>query len=327
MSTLHKRLLLLVIFIGGISALVIYFTVDLATLRHLDIFQPWSLLAALSCLAVGMYFDGTRLMHLVRVAGEKISLVQAVQVIFSNYFLALLTPGAAGGAVAQVLFLRHAGVPTGKATVLVLIRTLLSVLFLFICLPLVFYFDAALLPWIPANVMIGAAIAMIAGILFGILFLRNGWADHVIVLLLRRTKLKFRRRLLRFYRDISEAVLLMLDKPAAMCRVFLETIVSLLALYAMVPALFMGLGIVVDWPVVMGRMILLNALLYFAPTPGGSGIAEGGFVILFGEMLPPGTVGILAVAWRIFAEYLPFGIGFYYTLKVFGRDFLAQQIK
>lgn len=327
MSTFHKRLLMLAIFIGGISALVIYFTVDIHTLKHLDIFQPWSLAAALLCLGVGMYFDGTRLMHLVRVAGEKISLTQAVQVIFSNYFLALLTPGAAGGAVAQVLFLRRAGVPTGKATVLVLIRTLLSVLFLFICLPLVFYFDAALLPWIPANVMIGATVAMIAGTFGGVLFLRSGWADRVVVFVIKRTRLKLRRRLLRFYRDISDAVLLMMDKPAAMCRVFFETILSLLALYAMVPALFMGLGITVDWPVVMGRMIFLNALLYFAPTPGGSGIAEGGFVILFNDMLPPGTVGILAVAWRIFAEYLPFSIGFYYTLKVFGRDFLTQQIK
>lgn len=88
--------------------------------------------------------------------------------------------------------------------------------------------------------------------------------------------------------------------------------------------LFWGLGIAVDWPTVMGRMIFLNLLLYFAPTPGGSGIAEGGFVLLFNDYLPPGTVGILAVAWRILAEYLPFSIGFYYTIKVFGRDCLTS---
>ena len=77
----------------------------------------------------------------------------------------------------------------------------------------------------------------------------------------------------------------------------------------------------------MGRMIFLNILLYFAPTPGGSGIAEGGFVLLFSEFLPSGTVGIIAVAWRIIAEYLPFSIGFYYTIKVFGREFLTKQLK
>jgi hypothetical protein len=76
----------------------------------------------------------------------------------------------------------------------------------------------------------------------------------------------------------------------------------------------------------MGRMIFLNMLLYFTPTPGGSGIAEGGFVLLFSETVPAGTVGIIAVCWRLIAEYIPFLIGLYYTLTVFGRDFLSRQL-
>jgi len=137
------------------------------------------------------------------------------------------------------------------------------------------------------------------------------------------------RRILifRLYRDVRAAVGLLSATPTGVMQVFVESGMSLLALYAIVPMLFLGLGIAVDWPTVMGRMIFLNLLLYFAPTPGGSGIAEGGFVLLFNDYLPPGTVGILAVAWRILAEYLPFSIGFYYTIKVFGRDFLAKQLK
>ena len=67
-------------------------------------------------------------------------------------------------------------------------------------------------------------------------------------------------------------------------------------------------------------------LLYFTPTPGGAGVAEGGFVMLFSESVPSGTVGIIAVCWRLVAEYIPFLIGFYYTVKVFGRDFLNRQL-
>ena len=92
------------------------------------------------------------------------------------------------------------------------------------------------------------------------------------------------------------------------------------------PFLMMGLGVEADWYTVMGRMIFLNMLLYFSPTPGGSGIAEGGFVLLFSETVPAGTVGILAVSWRLIAEYIPFLIGFYYTITVFGRDFLNRQL-
>ena len=42
-------------------------------------------------------------------------------------------------------------------------------------------------------------------------------------------------------------------------------------------------------------MVLLNLVLYFSPTPGGSGVAEAGFVVLFSELLPGGLVCIMAV--------------------------------
>ena len=58
--------------------------------------------------------------------------------VFGNYFLALLTPGFSGGAIAQVLFLRHAGIPVGKATVIVIVRTVVSIMFLIMCMPFIF---------------------------------------------------------------------------------------------------------------------------------------------------------------------------------------------
>lgn len=325
MSVFQRRLLVLGVLVAAISGGIVYFTVDIHTLKSLDAFQLWSIALALLCLTIGMYFDGTRLTRLVAIAGERITFSQALQVIFGNYFLAMLTPGAAGGAVAQVLFLRRAGVPLGKATVLVLVRTIMSILFLLACMPFVFYLDTGLVPWLSPDMLTGAAI-LIVGMCLGIMALvRTQFALMMVLRLTRR--MKQGRRWLGLYRDIRGAVGLLAGSPFRVLIVFLESGASLLALYAVVPALFLGLGVSVDWLQVMGRMIFLNLLLYFAPTPGGSGIAEGGFVMLFGETLPLGTVGILAVAWRTLAEYLPFSIGFYYTVQVFGRDFLAKQWK
>ena len=129
-----------------------------------------------------------------------------------------------------------------------------------------------------------------------------------------------------FYRDIKGAVFLLSAAPVTMIRISIESGASLLCIYSVVPFLIAGLGVEADWVTIMGRMIFLNLLLYFAPTPGGSGVAEGGFVLLFNEFLPSGTVGILAVVWRMIVEYLPFMIGFIYTLRVFGRDFLSKQL-
>ena len=46
------------VFVIAISAAVIYFTFDIRTLEYLTMFEPRCILLALSCLAIGLIFDG-----------------------------------------------------------------------------------------------------------------------------------------------------------------------------------------------------------------------------------------------------------------------------
>ena len=325
MSKFTRRFLLILVLVVGISSAVIYTTVDINTLQNLTRFHAWSLLLALLAVGLGMFFDGSRLMPLVKISNEKITLYQAVQVIFGNYFLALLTPGATGGAVAQVMFLRHAGVPTGKAAVLVIVRTLLSIFFLALCMPFIFLHDEGIVPGVSNNILMAITLTAFLGIVFIVVGARRGFLDYVVVWIARRLHDKKRHQLFGLYRDTKSAISLLLGAPRQMLVVFVESGLNLLCIYAVVPCLLLGLGVTdADWYTVMGRMIFLNMLLYFSPTPGGSGIAEGGFVLLFAATVPAGTVGIVAVCWRLIAEYLPFLIGFYYTVTVFGREFLRR---
>src|SRR5574344_3076224 len=181
MNKFYKRLAILITLVLGISGAVIYFTVDINTLSNLTVFQPWSIALAVFFVALGLLLDGSRLMHLVHISNEHITLLQAVQVVFGNYFLALLTPGATGGAVAQLMFLRHAGVPTGKATVLVIVRPLLSILFLVLCMPFIFMHDAGILPGVSNQTLMAitlTAFVVIIGVVFGA---RRGYLDYVVV--------------------------------------------------------------------------------------------------------------------------------------------------
>lgn len=327
MSKFYKRFLGLILLVVLISGAVIYTTVDIHTIRNLTEFQPWSVGMAVLAVGLGMFFDGSRLMHLVRVSNERISLYQAVQVIFGNYFLALLTPGATGGAVAQLMFLRRAGVPTGKAAVLVIVRTLLSIFFLACCMPFIFLHDTGIIPGVSNEILMGITLTAFMGILAMVWGARAGTLDFLVIRLTKRCRHERRRKIFAFYRDTKSAIQLLLGAPKLMLLVFVESGLNLLCIYAVVPCLMLGLGVTeADWYTVMGRMIFLNMLLYFTPTPGGSGVAEGGFVLLFAETVPAGTVGIVAVCWRLVAEYIPFLIGFYYTLAVFGRDFVNRQL-
>lgn len=326
MSNFYKRLAILILLVLVISGSVIYFTVDIHTLTNLTVFQPWSLALAVLCVSIGLFLDGSRLMYLVHISHEEITLGEAVQVVFGNYFLALLTPGATGGAVAQLMFLRHAGVPTGKATVLVFVRTVVSILFLILCLPFIFMHDSHILPGVSNEYLAGISIAAFLIILFLILGMKSKMLNKIAVRIAKKLSPARRRTFLKGYRDTQNAVRLLYASPWAMLFVFLESGLSLIAIYAIVPCLMLGLGVTdADWYAVMGKMIFLNMLLYFMPTPGGSGIAEGGFVLLFTDIVPAGTVGIVAVCWRFIAEYIPFLIGFYYTIKVFGAGFLNKK--
>ena len=327
MNKFYRRFMGLIVLVFSISALVIYTTVDIHTLQNITRFQTWSIALAVLSVGLGLFFDGSRLMHLVKISHEKITLYQAVQVIFGNYFLALLTPGATGGAVAQLMFLRHAGVPTGKAAVLVIVRTLLSIFFLVLCMPLIFLNDEGILPGVSNEWLMGITVFAFLGIVFLVWGARRGFLDFLVISLTKRFSNQKRKKIFAFYRDTKSAISLLLHAPRSMLLVFLESGLNLLFIYAIVPCLLLGLGVTdADWCTVMGRMIFLNMLLYFMPTPGGAGIAEGGFVMLFADTVPAGTVGIIAVCWRLIAEYIPFLIGFYYTLAVFGSDFVNRQL-
>ena len=325
MNKFHRRLAFILTLLLLISGLVIYFTVDINTLANLTVFRPVGILLALGSISIGLLLDGTRLMHILKISDERVSLREAMQVVFGNYFLALLTPGATGGAVAQMLFLRKFGVPTGKATVVILGKTLMTIAFLILITPFIFLYDSKIIPLLSDNALTFTVLAIIFSLVGLWIIIKYHLFARLVIKIAKKMPVHRGHQLLILFREIKEATRLLKKSPLMMILVCIESGVSLFFLYAILPCLMYGLGVVdADWVMIMGRMFFLNMLLYFTPTPGGSGVAEGGFVLLFKHLVPLGTVGILAVAWRIISEYLPFFIGLLYTIKLFGEDFINK---
>jgi uncharacterized protein (TIRG00374 family) len=322
-NKLYKRIALVVIFVLAISAAVIYFTFDIRALDYLTMFSSWSVLCALGALAIGLFFDGTRLLTLARITGENLPLPDVVKVVLSNYFLAVLTPGATGGAIAQVMFMRRAGVSVARSTVIILVRTIMSIFFLIVMLPIFMKQDEAITSWVPMPVIMTVSVVFIAIPVAAVALMRTNYPKRIIYYFSRYFRHERRRQAFRLYYDFRQAVYIMGKQPVMVLRAFIESGVSLTFIYLTVPAYFLGLQFPFDLVQVMGRMYLLNLVLYFSPTPGGSGIAEAGFVALFNHLVPSGTVGILAVLWRFTAEYLPFILGAFITLRAFGSNVLS----
>ena len=329
---MNKKLLLrlgaLFLFVLLISAAVIYFTFDIRTLDYLTMFEPKCILLALGCLAIGLLFDGLRLITLANITEERLTLRQIVNVVLSNYFLALVSPGASGGAIAQVMFMRKAGVPVAKSTVVILVRTIMSIIFLILLVPLVLHFDEDIVEWMPASVITIVSVAFVSLPVIAIYLMRTRYPEKIIFYCPRKLSYTPRRNCYIWYQQFKKAAIVMGKNPLMVLRAFIESGLSLLFIYATVPAYMTGLNIDFDLIQVMGRMVLINLVLYFSPTPGGSGIAEAGFVMLFANLLPGGLEGIFAVLWRFTAEYLPFMLGAVVTIRAFGSDVInLAQVK
>ena len=74
-----------------------------------------------------------------------------------------------------------------------------------------------------------------------------------------------------------------------------------------------------------GFVSLFLFLLYFVPTPGGSGAAEGGAAAVFRLLVPWNLAGLMAVSWRFLTEYTGIFLGTWVALRYLGWN-LAEQL-
>lgn len=322
-----KRGLLMGLLLFCVSAITIYFTVDRQAIASLHEFNAESLLFAGIALAAGMYFDGLRLKRLVSMAGYQLSLRAVLRVIFGNYFMAMLTPGASGGAVAQVLILKSYGLPILQGAPIVLIRTVFSILFLIVMLPLIFLFDSITIPFISREHLLLSSLGLVLVVICMLYAIQTRWMRRLLFYVSKKTGKSTPHACLSKLKELNEGLGLIYKRPLQSLLVFIESGLSLICLYSIAPALMWAFTTHIPIVEILNRMILLNLILYFAPTPGGTGVAEGLFVYLFDPFLPSGTVGIIAVAWRAVAEYVPFFIGMYAVLTLYGQQFVAMSSK
>ena len=268
MNRFYKRLIILIVLVSAISGGVIYFTVDINTLTSFTEFNSLAIIAAFCSIGFGLFLDGLRLVQLVNISNEKISFSQALHVVFGNYFLALLTPGFSGGAIAQVLFLRHAGIPVGKATVIVIVRTVVSIMFLIMCMPFIFMHDAGVIPWISDDVLMVVSSLAFLGIILLVWCFKHNYLDYFAIKIVHHLSPARAKAFLAFYRDNKLALQLVISSPWNMFKVFATSGLSLLFIYGIVPILMTSLTSDFNWNFSHGTHDYTEHLTVFLPDAG-----------------------------------------------------------
>ncbi len=330
--TTKKRLGLFCFFSILIIAVILLATGGPKTWLALQELQGTYLLLALGIFAAMIFFDILRLQVLTGALGTHIPFIYSLKTILAYYFLSAITPAVTGGEPLMVYMLRKKGVGIGKGTSIVVIRGLLLISFIAIGGPIIIYFNSELLHNAGLQIMFGGVALLLAVLIIFLAYTLykpqkgerliekmlhllerfpclkkhipsliekiDGWIDEL------RFSLKFFIRERKF-------------------RLFLATIWTLMFMicnYSLAYVLLKGLNYGISiWTVFMVQ-IVLYFFLYFSPTPGGSGVAEGGFYLLFAPLVPHHLLGLLIILWRFFAVYLGVFMGAFVIMKTFGVD-------
>jgi uncharacterized protein (TIRG00374 family) len=105
------------------------------------------------------------------------------------------------------------------------------------------------------------------------------------------------------------------------CVTFLQIIFQL----SVMPCMIWSVGIDVSYVECVLFQAVFIFVLYFVPTPGGSGVAEGGAAFVFSLFVDWNVAGILGVGWRFLTEYTGIILGAVVAVRRIGWK-LANQL-
>src|SRR5690606_34976215 len=86
--------------------------------------------------------------------------------------------------------------------------------------------------------------------------------------------------------------------------------------YCMQYVILLGLGVHAEFIQVISIQILIQFMIYFAPSPGGSGFAEVSIAVLFAKIVPTSVLSIFTLLQRSFLLFLPALIGAFVIINL-----------
>ena len=286
---------------------------------------------------IGTIIDSFRIKLLVKGLGERITLFTGIEVIISGIFLATVTPFQTGGLPVQMYIFHKKNISPGKAGLVLLFRGILQVGTTVCAIPFIIIFFPSnnilittLFYWVVTAITVGLSVSF--WIVFYPMPARKFF--HNIGYWLWRKRRKKPRKYFLFIAEIfkelktfKEGLKTYLKQGKLLLLASFVLTALFLTSYYLIPASLMkGLGVdnVPIFQSIVIQIILTFAFL-FAPTPGGSGVAELGFRQSFFSLFPAtsspsAAVSLLTLGWRVITCYIPTLLGAILTLRVLHID-------
>ncbi len=288
-----------------------------------DVFTGKTIAELLVILLLFYTFDGLRLLFVFKTINTDVSFFLMIKLIFINVFASGVTPLATGGGFAQIYFLSKNRIPVGTATAATTIRTVIASVIIFASVPVILTLEKGVQRVI--DIQHGVLYSLLLITLY--IFLFYGLVRQKALLkkfifsflnLLRKIRIVKPDRCERMKASVDTEIAHFAESLVSFSRgrkIYLvlslvSSCIYLFLLFFFPYVLIRAMNVEVHLITVLSIQVLITFLIYFTPTPGGSGVAEGGFALIFSHFVSSPYVPPLTFYWRFLTMYLGMMIGF-----------------
>jgi hypothetical protein len=118
------------------------------------------------------------------------------------------------------MFMKKAGIPVAKSTVVIFVRTIMSILFLIIVVPFFMNVDSSVKGWVPMYVIVTVSLIFTAMPIAAVYLMHTQYPQSIIYSCTRHFSHELRRKCFIWYQDFQEASFIMGQRPDMVLKAF-----------------------------------------------------------------------------------------------------------
>lgn len=251
----------------------------------------------------------------------------------ANMFMGAVTPAHGGAGPAQMYVFTSHGVTFVNAFAITLINLGATLIFMPLAgfVAILVMDTSAVSGIVPAMLRYGFGFFLLFLLAFSLAFLKPVWVGIVIkkiagwlAVVFPKRKNKLVAWAERSYGNISKyqqtCRVITRQHPSLFPLSLLITTLLYLNKYCMQYVILLGLGVQASLVQVIAVQVLIQFMIYFAPSPGGSGFAELSISVLFGKMMLAALLPVFTLLQRSFLLFFPAIIGAYVVINLLRRQ-------
>lgn len=246
----------------------------------------------------------------------------AFKVVMTGHFFNAVTPFASGGQPMQAFLMVKQGVPFGTSASVLLSKFIIYQLILMVYSLVVMIFKLKFFALKVKGIMYLAVIGFFVNFIVVVILIMSAfmkerlkrisfWIVNILYKLhLIKSAALYKKKVIRQVELFNSNIGIIKKNKALLLCVGGLTMLQLTAYFLIPYTVYRALGLIGTQVFVMiSAAAFIVMVASFIPIPGGTGVAEGSFFLLFQLFFPQSILPTAVLCWRVITFYLPLCLG------------------